>query len=140
MAERGIESSVYTTMSVTARDVPSYLAASDAGLAFIKACFSKLASSPTKHAEYLACGLPLIINAGIGDSDALVTTEGVGALVSEFNEAEYTNAITAVESLTRNPEETRARSRAVAQKLFDLATVGATRYARLYERVLTSEN
>src|SRR5687768_7432269 len=36
---------------------PSYLSAADAGLSFIKSCFSKIASSPTKNAEYLACGL-----------------------------------------------------------------------------------
>src|SRR6266567_5908750 len=89
MAERGIKGKSYTVKSVSSRDVPSYLSACDVGLAFIKPCFSKFASSPTKNAEYLACGLPLIINAGIGDSDALITQEKAGALVVDFAGAEY---------------------------------------------------
>jgi glycosyltransferase involved in cell wall biosynthesis len=71
MHERDIPPDRYTVRGVPSRDVASYLSASDAGLALIKPCFSKLASSPTKTAEYLACGLPVIINAGIGDSDSL---------------------------------------------------------------------
>jgi glycosyltransferase involved in cell wall biosynthesis len=70
MRERRLNEGSYTVMASSSRDVPSYLSASDAGLAFIKPCLSKLASSPTKYAEYLGCGLPLIINSGIGDSDA----------------------------------------------------------------------
>jgi len=136
MAERGIETGNYSVRSVRGRDVPSYLAASDAGLAFIKPCFSKLASSPTKNAEYLACGLPLIINAGIGDSDALVTNEEVGALVSQFTQTEYARAFARIEEFARNAEQTRRRTREVAEKLFDLRVVGAERYVRLYNRIL----
>ena len=51
MQERQITPENYTLRSAAPRDVPSYLSASDAGLAFIKACFSKLASSPTKTAD-----------------------------------------------------------------------------------------
>jgi glycosyltransferase involved in cell wall biosynthesis len=78
LRERGIGEDRYTVLASAPADVASYLSAADAGLAFIKPCFSKLASSPTKNAEYLACGLPLIINAGIGDSDALVREESCG--------------------------------------------------------------
>jgi glycosyltransferase involved in cell wall biosynthesis len=140
MRAREIADEHYTVLAAEPQDVPSYLSAGDAGLAFIKPCFSKLASSPTKYAEYLGCGLPLIINAGIGDSDALVTRERVGALVSDFNELEYANAATVIESFVGYAEQTRRRTREVAERLFDLKRVGAKRYARLYENVLTSTN
>src|SRR5712692_297833 len=93
MQTRGISERDYTVLAASPRDMPSYLSGADAGLAFIKPCFSKLASSPTKYAEYLGCGLPLIINAGVGDSDVLITREYVGALVRGFDEAEYVNAV-----------------------------------------------
>src|SRR5258708_36774615 len=80
MKARGFGESDYTVLAATSREVPSYLSAADAGLAFIKPCFSKLASSPTKYAEYLGCGLPLIINCGIGDSDTLIMREKAGVL------------------------------------------------------------
>jgi len=50
MKARGVSESDYAVLRSAPRDVPSYLSAGDAGLAFIKPCFSKLASSPTKYA------------------------------------------------------------------------------------------
>ncbi len=135
MQQRNLPEASYTVMAVAPREVSSYLSTSDAGLAFIKPCFSKLASSPTKYAEYLACGLPLIINRGIGDADLLVTEKKVGALVSDFNEGEYANAASAIESLERDRENTRRLTRRVAEQFFDVRTVGVDRYSRLYEKV-----
>lgn len=140
MRTRGIEEKDYAVLATTTADVPSYLSASDAGLAFIKPCFSKLASSPTKYAEYLACGLPLIINCGIGDSDTLVTREKTGVLVGEFNQAAYQSAIAALEYFVVNSEQTRRRNREVAERLFDVRRVGVERYAHLYESVLGTRN
>lgn len=136
MNERGIPAGNFSIRSVVAEEVPSYLAASDAGIAFIKPSFSKVASSPTKNAEYLACGLPIVLNTGVGDSDALATKFNVGMLVNEFNRAEYDKAAAAMETMAGNPEK-RTLTRSIAEKLFDLRTVGAARYARLYERVLS---
>ena len=134
----GVSEADYGLIAAAPSDVPSYLSASDAGLAFIKPCFSKLASSPTKYAEYLGCGLPLVINAGIGDSDTLVTREEVGALVSDFSELEYVNAATIVAQLANHAEQTRNRTREVAERLFDVRRVGRERYSRMYDKVLAS--
>jgi glycosyltransferase involved in cell wall biosynthesis len=136
MRAKGLSKSDYTVMGASSKDVPSYLSASDAGLAFIKPSFSKQASSPTKYGEYLACGLPLIINSGIGDSDDLMMTEGVGVLVSEFNDSEYARVALAVDELTKQPSQTRERTRGVAERLFDVRGVGIESYARLYEAIL----
>lgn len=128
----------YTIRGARVDEVPAYLSASDVGIAFIKPCFSKLASSPTKYAEYLACGLPLILNAGIGDSDALVTQHSVGALISDFSESEYARALQVIEEFVANAEITRRRLREVAASLFDISTVGLQRYAQLYREVLAA--
>jgi len=135
MNERGMSNDDFAIVSVLPADVPSYLSAADAGLAFIKPCFSKQASSPTKYAEYLACGLPLIINAGIGDSDALINDENVGALVERFDEAEYLRATGIIESMTSNVEQTRRQAREVAERLLDVRRVGRDHYVELYEKV-----
>ena len=135
MTARNIPAANYSAHSAFATEVPSFLAAADAGVAFIKPCLSKLASSPTKYGEYLACGLPLVINGGIGDSDVLVEEFHVGALVREFDAGSYRKAANEVEELSAQPD-TRERNRAVARQLFDLESVGAKRYAELYERVL----
>ena len=139
MMERSIDASRYTIRAAAPSDVPSYLSASDAGVAFYKPALSRLATSPVKLTEYLACGLPVIINSGIGDSDALVTREGLGAVVTRFNEQEFAAVAGVIENLG-GAERTRKRSREVAEELFDVRKVGVERYARLYEKVLASAN
>jgi glycogen synthase len=77
-----------------------------------------------------------VINSGIGDSDMLATRERVGALVGELDHSGYAAAVNDALSFIRNPEESRRRSRAAAERLFNLQTVGDQSYARLYESVL----
>jgi glycosyltransferase involved in cell wall biosynthesis len=136
MKERGIPATSFTVKFVTSQDVPAYLAAADVGLSFITPAFSKLASSPTKYGEYLGCGLPIVINAGIGDSDDLISSEHVGALVRELSESEYARALGVIEKILESPEASRARSRATAERLFDLRVLGGPRYLDLYSRLL----
>ena len=136
MRSRDVETKNFSVLSVASAEVPSYLAAADAGLAFIKRCISKLASSPTKNGEYLACGLPLVINAGVGDSDALINDWHAGVLIEDFTDADFASAARAIELMSLRPE-TKQQARAVAEKLFDLNTIGAQRYTSLYARVLT---
>ncbi|HWN10353.1 MAG TPA: glycosyltransferase family 4 protein [Pyrinomonadaceae bacterium] len=138
MRSKGVSERDYAVIAASTQNVPSYLSAADAGLAFIKPCFSKLASSPTKYAEYLACGLPLIINAGIGDSDFLVTIENAGVLVTDFTDEEFARAAEIVDSLHGELGETRERARQIAERYFDVRQTGAERYTRLYERVFSS--
>ena len=140
MKERNIDERSYAVLSSRPHDVPSYLSAADAGIAFIKPCLSKQASSPTKYAEYLGCGLPLIINKGIGDADALICDHKIGSLVNEFTPMEYRRAFREVEVLSQNKDEIRRATRDVAEKLFDVRVTGATRYADLYRRVLNSSS
>ncbi|HWT03639.1 MAG TPA: glycosyltransferase [Pyrinomonadaceae bacterium] len=135
MRERNVAAGSYTVRASAPRDVPSYLSAADAGVAFIKRCFSKLASSPTKTAEYLACGLPVVINAGVGDSDLLITEERVGALVADLNEDGYRRAASELFGMLADVETVRAHTRGVAERLFDVRGLGLERYARLYATV-----
>ena len=136
MKTRNVPDDRFSVLSVPARLVPSYLSAADAGLSFIKPCFSKLASSPTKNAEYLACGLPLIINSGIGDSDALIDDWNAGVLLEDLTDEEYAEAQTFIEKMATQPGA-RQHARAIAERLFDLQTVGVERYATLYKSVFS---
>ncbi len=135
MSSRNVGSESFSVLAVPSSTVPSYHAAADAGLAFIKRCISKVASSPTKNGEYLACGLPLIINAGIGDSDALINEWKAGVLIENFSDEEYVSAGRDIEAMVAQGD-VRSNARSVAERLFDLNAIGAERYAALYERVL----
>lgn len=133
MSDRGVNSSQFTVRCVSPAEVPGYLCASDAGVAFYKPTFSRMATSPVKVSEYLAVGLPVIINEGVGDSDALVRSQKVGAVVTNFGEGQYEQALVTIENLLAG--EVRARARAAAETFFDVRGPGLQRYSRLYEKV-----
>lgn len=140
MTKLGIEHSDYAVRNVAPADVSSFLSAGDAGIAFYRPGVSRLGTSPVKLSEYLACGLPVVVNSGIGDSDEIITNDNVGSVVAGFNEAAYAGALDSIEALTRDVKATRSAARKVAERLFNVRTVGVERYARLYETVLDGSN
>ena len=133
----GVPEDAYLVRRVPHCEVPEYLRAADVALSFIKPSYSKLASSPTKIAEYLASGLPIICNAGIGDLDELIEGDRVGVLVLELNAGHYENALRTVDGLLREGQVS-SRCRASAASRFDLESIGGERYCRLYHRLLGS--
>lgn len=134
--DKGIPVADFLVTAARPDEVPRYLKAADVALSFIKPCFSKLASSPTKIAEYLAAGLPIISNAGIGDLDELISGERVGVIVRDFTPQAYQEALAKLSEL-ETEATMHARCQEVARLRFDLQNVGGFRYRRLYERLLT---
>jgi glycosyltransferase involved in cell wall biosynthesis len=116
-------------------ELPRTLVACDAGISFITASYSKRASSPTKVGEYLAAGLPVVSNRGIGDGDALLTAGSVGVLTATFEAAALEQAARQLLELLADPE-VRERCRAVARAELGLDTVGGPRYVALLSRLL----
>jgi glycosyltransferase involved in cell wall biosynthesis len=116
------------------QDIGRYLAAADIGVSFVRPCFSKISSSPTKIGEYLAAGLPVVSTAGIGDIDALLGDNRVGALVEDFSAPAYEAASAVVAALREDPA-TRERCLAVARERLSLRDVGIPRYDALYRRL-----
>jgi glycosyltransferase involved in cell wall biosynthesis len=135
MTSLGIAQENFLVEQVTPDEVPRYLRTADIAISFIKPCFSKQSSSPTKIAEYLASGLPVICNSGVGDLDKLINERRVGVLLGEFSRQGYLEALNEVE-IMRGEENLAERLRDVARREFDLVGVGRTRYRRLYERLL----
>lgn len=117
--------------SATYAEVPLYIAAAQASVFFIRPSFSKQASSPTKQGELLAMGKPVVTNAGVGDSDAILSKTGGGVLVEEFSAAAYKKTAVALLSLTVVPSEVRAR----AADIYSL-DAGVEKYKNSYRSIL----
>ena len=115
-------------------DVPAYLRGARLGLSFRKPTFAQIAASPAKIPEYLAAGLPVVCNAGVGDMDELLAGEQVGVLLTAFDEEAYDRAAERALELAAEPE-TRARCRRVARRYFDLNDVGGPGYVNVYRRL-----
>jgi len=120
----------------TPDEVPPHLERAWAGIAFIRPLFSKQGSSPTKLGEYLAAGLPVIVNAGVGDVDGLVTAAGVGVVVPAFEPDDYVNAWDRLVTMAGDTG-LRARCRETARRRLALAD-GVARYREVYGTLLGS--
>ncbi len=97
-----------SVISGSRNEVPVLLSLSNISLFFIKPVFSKSASSPTKLGEIMSLGIPVICNAGIGDTDQIVRETQTGLVVQELNEQSYFSAIEEIEQISSiSPEKIR---------------------------------
>lgn len=135
LRERGFSPEDYFIKKVSPAEIPAYLSASDAALSFIKPSYSKIASSPTKNAEYLACGLPLIVNDKVGDTREQVENDRTGVVISEFSDAEFEHALKKIREI-KAERDAAQRSKTSAENRFDLEKVGGASYRRLYSKLL----
>src|SRR6185312_6147009 len=78
IASAGVEPNRVTLLSVPQRQVPAFLSAADAGILLRAPSRMNRFSQPTKFAEYLAAGLPVIVANGTGVLDTIVETSGAG--------------------------------------------------------------
>ena len=81
LAESGLGAGDFKVISVPSKDVAKYLPAADLGLLLREANPVNAVASPVKFAEYLACGLPVLVTAGIGDYSSIVEKERLGGVV-----------------------------------------------------------
>ncbi len=114
--------------------MPEYLRLMDLGLFFIKACFSKKGSSATKLAEFLATGVPVVINDGVGDSGRIVREHHVGIVIPDVDATSFETSAKEVGCLLADPSLSQ-RCRETAERYFDLK-VGVEKYKALYTRLV----
>lgn len=123
--------------SVPVDRIPDELAPGDIGLCTVRPSFSKLASAPTRVAEYLAAGMPLAVLAGVGDLDELVGSERIGVSLEGRDSSSIEAAARELRSLSADPG-TPSRCREVARRRFSLDR-GVATYLQLYRRLTAGE-
>lgn len=117
-------------IQATRNEMPHYLSLMDFGLFFIKNAYSKKASSPVKQGELMAMGIPVICNAGVGDSDLIIHQYQSGELVYSFDEAAYEDVILRLQNGVNHPDEIRKG----AFDYFDLQK-GIDAYEAVYQSI-----
>lgn len=135
LQREGLSSDSFRIMTVSPSEVPRHLAACDFGVCFLKPCLSKESSSPTKIGEYLASGLPILANRGVGDIDSLIGRGRLGVLIGNHDDTTYASALREMLDLLEYDGEIRSRCRRAAIEEFDLSDVGIARYLSVYERL-----
>jgi glycosyltransferase involved in cell wall biosynthesis len=130
-AEEGIPPEKIIVTYSDRRRLPVFLALCDWSVFFIRNTFSKTASSPTKHAELMGMGIPVVCNT-IGDTGNIIKATGTGLLVDDFNKASLEIACKQMANFNKMDK---SDIRSFAQKYFDLE-MGVEKYLRLYRKIL----
>jgi glycosyltransferase involved in cell wall biosynthesis len=127
-SEAGVDERDIRIVSGSAEEMPDYLAAMDVGVMFFA---EKPGSAPTRLGEFLAAGVPVVGNTGIGDLGVLIRHYGVGAVVEDpYNDEDLREK---VRSLLEDYDYIlqRGSCRAAAESYFSVDG-GAARYREIY--------
>jgi len=130
-AKAGIPADKVIVRNARRHEVPLLLSLSRYSVFFIKPCYSKQSSSPTKHGEIMAMGLPVITNYGVGDVAAIVEEFDSGIVLKKLDKNNYDNA--AAQLLWSTFDAQRIRSGARAFYSLDHAL---QKYREVYRSIL----
>jgi glycosyltransferase involved in cell wall biosynthesis len=126
----GIPESAVEIKSMEYENVALELSDVDAGIFFYKPAFCALATAPTKLGEFLACGVPCLGNAGVGDVQEILESERVGVIQNDFTHDSRLKAMQELIALTTDPD-TKARCLGTARRQFSIDR-GVESYDRIY--------
>jgi glycosyltransferase involved in cell wall biosynthesis len=129
----GVDSADLEITAADHADMPGRIGRMSAAMALIKPSYSKIASAPTKLAEYLGCGVPCLGNAGVGDMETIIEGRQVGVALRRFSPGELDEGAQRLLALASEPG-VRQRCRAVAIDLFSLDK-GVAAYSGIYDRL-----
>lgn len=94
------------------------------------------AAVPTKIAEFLSSGRPVVVNAGLGDMNEILEKYRCGVVLEGRDEAAIERGVTEMIELLEDPELSR-RARDCALAEFDLDQ-GVAKISQLYESIAAS--
>ncbi|MEN7549607.1 glycosyltransferase [Rapidithrix thailandica] len=132
--QQGIDEKYLRITRVNREEVPAALSLSNLSVFFIKPAYSKKASSPTKQGELMSMGVPVICNAGVGDTDFIVNKYQSGWVTTEFSEREFERIILQLNQLNGFDN---TQLQAGADDYFALSK-GISSYLEVYQKVLNS--
>lgn len=131
MSRHNVPSTAFDLRSARFAEIPSVIGQMDAGVCFVRPQFSKISSAPTKFAEYLACGVPVVATEGVGDMAQIIRGANVGLVASRFDAAEMQELVDGLFGFCSDAATSR-RCRRVARERFSLEG-GVERYREIYE-------
>ena len=131
-AEYGIPADKVLIKKASREQVPALLSLSSYSVFFIKPCYSKQSSSPTKHGEIMAMGIPVITNSGVGDVAEIVQSCKSGIVINEFTDEVFESAIN---EIANKKDYDAAAIRQGAFKWYSLENA-IEKYSSIYKSIL----
>lgn len=89
--KEGVPENEIIISSCMHHEVPAYMSLFNLSIFFILPAYSKMASSPVKQGELMAMGIPIICNAGVGDTDRIIEEGNAGIVLANTNQESFKN-------------------------------------------------
>lgn len=133
-AKYNIPNSKLEIISSDPKDIAYNISNLKAGLLYFTQGISKIGSAPTRMGEFLACGIPVIGNRGVGDMAQIIEDFNVG-VVLENNDDE--SIIKALEKLNKLYEDEGLikRCKDTAEAYFSVEK-GSEGYRKIYKKII----
>jgi glycosyltransferase involved in cell wall biosynthesis len=112
------------------KDIPALIHKMDVLLSFYTPFKSIIGTSPVKIAEVIACGVPIIANTGIGDTDDILAELQAGISLKNFDKKNIAKAVEYISSCRTNDF---SLIRIKSRKYYDLAKAN-----KLYRNIYLS--
>lgn len=125
-------------VSELSENMPNVIQRHDLSVMFFTKGLSKLGSAPTRLAEALGCGLPVVVNEGVGDVAEIVKNNNVGVIVKGNSQVQMEEALNELIILMKDPELSN-RCRSLAKNKFSLQ-VGTDAYSKIYSTIIKSKD
>ncbi|MET0394475.1 MAG: glycosyltransferase [Chitinophagaceae bacterium] len=130
-AERNISPEKIIIRPALRNEVPASIALSTHAVFFIRPTYSKISSSPTKQAELMGMGIPVVTNDGVGDTAAVIGQYKSGIVIDSFTPGAYKKAVAQLQEFDFQPDNIRAG----ASGYFSLQE-GVEKYNNIYRAIL----
>lgn len=131
----GVPLDAISIRAVSFDDVPGEINELDAGIFFLAPTVARQGISPTKLGEFLACGVPCLTNAGVGDFEDMIAKSGAGVVMREFTASARKQAVSRLLEIAAHAD-IRERCVSAATEYFNLET-GIASYSRIYDSLQT---
>lgn len=95
---------------------------------------SELGRCPTRMAEALGCGIPIVANEGVGDVADIIKDKRVGVILKNSTREEIHSSIKELKILMNDPSLLN-RCRSVAEEIFSLKS-GTSEYLKIYNSIV----
>lgn len=112
------------------QDIAKHIQDIKAGLLYFTPGLAKLGSAPTRMGEFLACGIPVIGNRGVGDMADLIEKYQVGVVIENGSVDSLNTALVQLDILLQE-SDLKTRCREAAEDYFS-ADKGAKKYRNIY--------
>ncbi|BDS15244.1 glycosyltransferase family protein [Aureispira anguillae] len=116
--EAGLQASDFIVLNKIPYDeIEGYISACDMGMVAIPPLDSQKYRTPVKIGNYLACGIPFLLNRGIADDDIMAEEENVGVVFESLDAKDFGQPLAKLRAfMDEEPTSLQKRCRAAALK------------------------